>query len=263
MSMMTSKEFNAVIERYLRPITFPVAVKMSKSTEMPGKYRRATKIFGHQINICQGLSVARRYGWTVGFLKDDMGCAVSMLIFGFYEDPEFIKKGEIIYPGFTKTVEAAEIIQALQPKAPVGAIGSIVIGALDRVDFEPDLVLVYGTPAQIIRLVQSALYRDGGTIESRFSGRCACAQEFIYPFFRQQCNVIIPAQGERVYALTADEEVVFAIPSKHIESVAEGLEETHKSGAARFPTPFFGIHSKPDFPKRYEEVEKYCGMRPG
>jgi uncharacterized protein (DUF169 family) len=258
---MTNKEFNAVIERHIRPITFPVAVRISKDTGMPDQYRRATKIFGHRINICQGLSIARRYGWTIGFLKDDMGCAVSMLIFGFYEDPEFIKKGEIIYPGFTKTLEAGAIIQSLQPKAPVGSIGSIVIGPLDRADFDPDLVLVYGTPAQIIRLVQSALYRDGGTIESRFSGRCACAQEFIYPFFHQQCNVIIPAQGERVYALTADDEIVFTIPAKHIESVAEGIEETHKSGAAKFPTPFFGLQSLPSFPKRYEALERYCGIK--
>lgn len=258
---MTNKEFNTVIERYIRPITFPAAIKMSKGDSLPKEYRRPTKIFGYRINICQGLSIARRYGWTIGFLKDDMGCAVSMLIFGFYEDPEFVKKGEIIYPGFTKTLTAAAKIQSLQPKAPVGSIGSIVIGALDRVDFEPDLVLVYGTPAQVIRLVQSALYRDGGTIESRFSGRCACAQEFIYPFLQDRCNVIIPAQGERVYATTADDEIVFAIPKNHIESVAEGLEETHKSGAARFPTPFFGLQSLPSFPKRYEALEHYCGIK--
>lgn len=258
---MTNKEFNVLIERYIRPITFPVAVKLLKDTRLPDQYRRPTKIFGHRINLCQGLNIARRYGWTIGFSKEDMACSVSLLIFGFFDDPEYVKKGEIIYPGFVKTLAAGEKIQSLQPKAPVGSIGSIVLGALDRVDFEPDLVLVYGTPAQIIRLVQSALYRDGGTIESRFSGRCACSQEFIYPFFHQQCNVIIPAQGERVYALTTDDEVVFAIPAEYIESVAEGLEETHKSGAARFPTAFFGMHSEPIFPKRYEEVEKYCEMR--
>lgn len=258
---MTNKEFNVLINRYVRPITFPVAVRMSKDIELSDKCCRPTKVFGHRINICQGVNIARRYGWTIGFLKEDMACSVSLLLFGFFDDPEFIKKGEIIYPGFTKTLAAGEKIQSLQPKAPVGSIGSIVIGVLDNVDFEPDLVLVYGTPAQIVRLVQSALYREGGTIKSHFSGRCACAQEFIQPFFNQQCNVIIPAQGERVYALTTDDEVVFSIPGKYMESVAEGLEATHKSGAARFPTPFFGMRSKPIFPKRYEALEKYCGMR--
>ncbi len=259
---MTNEQIHAKIEQYIRPLTFPVGVKVAKEKSIPDRYRRPTKIIGHRINICQGVNMARRYGWSMGFAEEDMACPLSIPIFGFCEDPDFVTRGEIIYPDFTSTLEAAVKTQAAQPKAPVGSIGSILVGPLSQVDFEPDLVLVYGSPAQIIRMVQGALYHEGGAVESRFSGRCACAQEFIYPYLSQKCNVIIPAQGERLFAMTADDELVFSIPQSRIEAVLEGVEVTHKRGVSRIPTPFFGLRMKPEFPKRYQELAEFCGLSP-
>ncbi|MBM4272572.1 MAG: hypothetical protein FJ139_10545 [Deltaproteobacteria bacterium] len=257
---MTNDQVNSSIEKYIRPLTLPVAVRISQDRSIPENYRRPTRVFGYRINICQGVNMARRYGWTLGFLEDDMACPLSIPIFGFREDPDFVTRGEIIHPDFAKTVEAGARTQALQPRAPVGSIGSVLVAPLDRADFDADLILVYGNPAQIVRLIQSALYREGGAIESRFSGRCACAQEFIYPHLNQKCNVIIPAQGERLFAMTADDELVFSIPKSQIEAVLEGLEVTHKRGVARIPTPFFGLRMKPEFPKRYDELATFCGL---
>jgi uncharacterized protein (DUF169 family) len=257
---MNNEQINAAIEQYIRPLTFPVGIRISETTEIPDKYRSPVKVIGHRINICQGVNMSRRYGWNMGFTQEDMACPLSIPIFGFCEDPDFVTAGEIIHPDFTKTVEAGARTQAMQPKAPVGSIGSILMGPLNRVDFDPDLILVYGSPAQIIRLVQGALYREGGAIESRFSGRCACAQEFVYPHLTQKCNVIIPAQGERLFAMTADDELVFSIPKTQIEAVLEGIETTHTRGVSRIPTPFFGLRMKPEFPKRYEELALFCGL---
>lgn len=257
---MDNKELNRKIEQYIRPLTFPVGVKISSGRDLPDGYRRPQELFGHRINICQGVNMARRYGWNFGFLQEDMSCPLSILIFGFCEDPDFVTRGDIIYPDFTCSLEAAQKTQALQPKAPLGAIGSILIGPLSRIDFEPDLVFVYGTPAQIVRMVQGALYKEGGAIESRFSGRCACSQEFVYPYFSGKCNVVIPAQGERLFAMTTDEEMVFSIPAGQLNNVVEGLEITHKRGVSRMPTPYFGIRMEPEFPKRYQELAEYCGI---
>lgn len=256
---MTNQEVNRKIEQYIRPLTFPVAVKISAGRDIPEGYRRPTSLFGHRINICQGVNMARRYGWNFGFVHEDMACPLSIPIFGFCEDPDFVTRGEIIYPDFTCSLEAAQKTQAMQPKAPVGSIGSILVAPLGRADFEPDLILVYGSPAQVVRLVQGALYREGGAIESRFSGRCACAQEFINPYLSGKCNVIIPAQGERLFAMTADDELVFSIPRGQLESVVEGVEVTHKRGVSRIPTPFFGLRIEPEFPKRYQELAEFCG----
>ncbi len=61
--------------------------------------------------------------------------------------------------------------------------------------------------------------------------------------------------------MTADDELVFSVPSGEFENVARGLEITHKRGVSRVPTPFFGMRAKPVFPERYAELEEYCGIR--
>ena len=259
--MMTNEQMNSMIEQYVRPNTYPIAIRIHSEKIIPEKYRQPTKIYGHRINICQGVNIARRYGWNFVFTGEDMACPLSIPIFGFCEEPDFVTRGEIIFPDFTKTLEAAVKTQSIQPKVPAGSIGSILIGPLNRVDFEPDLVIVYGTPAQIVRLVQGSLYLEGGAIESRFSGRCACAQEFIHPYLSQNCNVIIPAQGERLFAMTVDEELCFSIPKSKLAGTLEGLEVTHKRGVARIPTPYFGLRMPAEFPKRYEELEKAVGTK--
>jgi uncharacterized protein (DUF169 family) len=258
---MDNAEFNQALETYLRPLTFPVGVKLLAQPELPAGYRRPAEAVGHRLNVCQGVNFARRYGWKMGFLRQDMACPLSLPIFGYVEDPDFVTRGEHIHPDFTSSLEAAARTQAAQPKAPLGSIAAILLGPLAKVDFTPDLVLVYGSPAQVVRLVQAALYQQGGALASSFSGRCACAQEFIQPWQSGRCNVVIPAQGERLFAMTADDEMAFAIPWAEAATVREGLTETHRRGVSRVPTPFFGMRMEPQFPERYAELERRCGLR--
>lgn len=259
--MTLTERLNATLNEYIRPATFPVAIKVSKDENLPSGVRRPQKLFGHRINICQGITLVRRIGWTLGFLKEDHACALSFVILGFVEEPDFAKSGHVVYPLYTETPEAGAKTQSSTPKMPVGEINSIILAPLHRADFEPDIVLIYGNAAQIARLVQGALYKEGGFIKSRFAGRCACGGEIVVPLTQQRCNIIIPGGGERIFALTADDELVFAVPNSKIESLIEGIVGTHKTGVARMPTPFFGARVKPEFPGSYSELEKYCGLR--
>ncbi|HSW35831.1 MAG TPA: DUF169 domain-containing protein, partial [Candidatus Limnocylindrales bacterium] len=129
-----------------------------------------------------------------------------------------------------------------------------------KADFDADVVLVYGNAAQVIRLVQGALYFNGGKIDSSFTGRGACGSEVVVPYQTGQCKVIIPGGGERVFAHTADDELLFAIPAGELANVAAGVEATHNNGIARIPTPFMGMRCKPVFPEKYTAVAKQFGI---
>jgi uncharacterized protein (DUF169 family) len=259
--MEANQELNNVFNEYLRLATYPVAIKVSSEEVLPPKVKSAKAMFSYPINICQGITLARRAGRTIGFLEEDHACGLSILIFGYKEDPDFALAGNTIYPLYAKTPEAGAKTQAATPKMEIGGIKSIVVAPLHRADFEPDLVLIYGNGAQIVRLVQGALYNEGGAIESQFMGRCSCGAYIVKPLQTQKCNVIVPGGGERVFALTADDEIAFVIPASQLQNVTEGLIGTHKSGVARIPTPFFGISARPVFPPSYTELDKYCGLK--
>lgn len=259
--MCFQREFNQVVEEYIRPLTYPVAVKLLKNDEpFPEKTRFPAKMAGCRWALCQGIAMSRRVGWTVGFRKEDHSCVLALMMFGYEEEPEAVKNGEIVYPYYAETVEAGRRTQEGTPRLPLDAVTGIVTAPLSKADFTADVVLVYGNSAQIIRMVQGALYRQGGKIESAFTGRGACGSEIIVPYQTQECKVILPGGGERVYAHTADDELVFAIPACKLEDVAAGVVTTHKSGIARIPTPFAGMRAQPQYPEKYQEVAKMFGI---
>lgn len=259
--MCRQREFLKTVEEYIRPLTFPVAVKLVKKGEVfPEKVRYPQPATGYRWALCQGIAMARRVGWTVGFKREDHSCIVAMMMFGYEEEPEAVKNGEVVYPYYAETAEAGRKTQEGTPRLALDTLDGVVAAPLFKANFEADVVLVYGNSAQIIRLVQGALYRNGGKIESAFTGRGACGSEIIIPYQTQECKVIIPGGGERVFAHTADDELVFAVPACKLDDVAAGVEATHKSGIARIPTPFLGMRGKPLYPDKYYEVAKLFGI---
>ncbi len=258
----TCQKLNAALNQYIRPISFPVAVKfLKKGEELPPKTKVPAKDFGYPIAFCQGMSLARKYGWAIAFHQEDQACPLAQVILGHKEEPDFVKDGSLVKPLYAGNDEAAVKTQASTPKMPQADTYAILLAPLDKSDFEPDVVVVYANAAQVTRMVQGALYNTGGYIESRFAGRGACGAEVVVPYVQDKCNVIIPGGGERVFALTGDDELAFAMPASKIQDVIEGLAATHKGGVARIPTIVAGLNTRPNFPPYYHELEKYCGLR--
>ncbi|UMZ73464.1 DUF169 domain-containing protein [Natranaerofaba carboxydovora] len=260
--MTDLKQVNDALNSYLRPATFPVAVKISQAEDdFPPKTKHPGKHIGHRVALCQGMSIARRIGWRVGFSKDDHACAIAIMIFGHEEEPEMVKNGEVVYPYYTSSKEAGQKTQEITPRAEKDSIKSITMAPLEKADFDPDVIVVYGNAAQITRLVQGSLFHSGGKIDSSFSGRGACGSSILIPYQTKECKVTIPGGGERIFAHTTDEELCFSIPKDKIDDTIDGLIKTHQNGIARVPTPFYGLFSKPDFPDKYKELEEKFNMK--
>jgi hypothetical protein len=93
---------------YIRPQTFPVAVKMCESLEgLPESVKRPRKDFGYRISGCQGISMARKYGWNVAMSKDDLFCA-GMIIMGFVKPGEYFSGRLWMDGGYAETLEGAK-----------------------------------------------------------------------------------------------------------------------------------------------------------
>lgn len=256
------KYANETLDKYIRPLTFPIAVRFFKEgEELPPKTKIPRKAFGNPITMCQGVTLCRRFGWTLGFYKDDQSCSVSQVCLGYCEEPDFVKDGSLCKPLYNGNDEAAALTQAMTPKMPAADTHCIVLCPLDKCEFEPDVILVYGSGAQIIRLVQGSLYKCGGAVESRFMGRGACGSEVTVPMTTDKVNVIIPGGGERVFGLCGDDEIAFAMPKSKIKDVCDGVIAVHKGGVARIPTPFAGLTNRPAMPPYYAKLEEYCGLK--
>jgi len=173
---------------------------------------------------------------------------------GFEKEIPFYKEGNLCENMVTATKEAGAKTEAAVPKFEYGRYQAILIGPVGRANYKPDVILIYGDSAQVMRLVHAALYEKGGTLTSNFMGRYDCADYTAGVLHSGKCQVILPCNGDRVFGIAQDFEMAFAIPYPQIDKIIIGLQGTHKGGV-RYPIPFF-MNWEATFPPKYVELEK-------
>jgi uncharacterized protein (DUF169 family) len=248
-----NKTLAATIDEYVRPATFPVAVKFLRKGEAPPpNARRPLADLQRHVTVCQGWAIARRYGWTTVLRAEDMKCPLGALVAGFAAPNAFYEEGNLCAGMYTADEQAGARTEAAVAKFDPGEIDGIVFGPLARVEFQPDVVIVYGNAAQVMRLVAAALYNHGGRVASSFAARMDCSDHLVVPLRTDEPQVILPCNGDRIFAGAQDEEMAYTTPWSKVAELVSGLEGTQKGGI-RYPIPSF-LTYEPKMPKKYEEL---------
>lgn len=262
MDQAANREMAEYISNELRLKTLPIGAKFLKTAaELPPKARRPSVVLGKRVTICQCVTMARTYGWTVGITRDDVICVAAMIVFGFTpaEDPVGTLSElfcEIAYAGSVegarREVESVDMLKRDEYEA-------IALAPLEKGLFEPDSVVIYGNPAQIMRIVQALVYSKQRRIPGNFGGKIECAEYLISPFRTQAPRVSIPGMGDRIFSMTQDDEMVFSFPGALLEDLVKGLRESGKKVGARYPVTFYQ-NFQPEFPKQHKDLAKSLGL---
>ncbi|MCX5893813.1 MAG: DUF169 domain-containing protein [Deltaproteobacteria bacterium] len=230
-------------------------------SSLPEKTRRPSQVFGKRVTICQGVTMARIYGWSVALTKDDLICIPGMLAFGFTPatDP-ILELGQLFCEtGFHQSIGPALKDVEKLPHFEPQEVGAIYLCPLERLALQPDVVVVYGNPAQLNRLIQAATYSLGERVSGEFGGKVECASYLIGPYRRGGFVVTIPGQGDRMFSMTQDDELVLSFPLKYLEGLLVGLKEAARKIGARYPITVYQNFT-PAFPAPYLERAKKWGI---
>ncbi|RLA87160.1 MAG: hypothetical protein DRG40_01070 [Deltaproteobacteria bacterium] len=234
------RELGGKLRELVRLLSMPVAVKLLKGKEPPAGARRPLRDLGVKMAPCQGAAMARRYGWTVAFGREDVGCGIAAHTYGW----ERVKGEEGAIDFFFRMRYAVdrdaarEIVEGF-PLLELGDDLVVVYSPLERTKVEPDVVLIYANPAQMMRLIHGATYHTGKPLGGSFSGRAAsCTEGVIGAYLGRDTRVVVPGNGDRVWATCQDDEMILAVHASRIRELVEGLEETHKGGI-RYPIPAY------------------------
>jgi uncharacterized protein (DUF169 family) len=241
------------LNKYLRLATFPIGVKLlEKSDELKeiGRIKRPQR----KIALCQIFSYSRYYGWTMGLTEEDNICPLAEIAVGFVKPYDMFLNGNFFVGRYHETQEGAKKTSELIPKMPYGKVSAIVSGALERIDYDPDLVLIYGNSAQMLRIIQSALWKEGGRITLSTFGDAVCADTITNAYLTGKLQIALPCLGDRRFGLAMDSDLIASIPLRAIDSLIEGLEATHKAGS-RYPIPY-EICTPEFFAKMRPQIEK-------
>ena len=231
------------LEDILRPHTYPLAVKLVKDkSEFPQGTRRPEQ----KLALCQALTLSRRYGWTIGVTEKDSGCPAVNLAYGWTKiiDEQTLAQF-FLEAGYSSDETAAKTIVKNIDRLEPGKYEAVIISPLTRTKIVPDVILVYGNPAQIMRLIQGAMCKEGKKVKSELAGITAsCIGGIVRTFKTFEYQVVVPGNGDRVFAVTHDDEMIFAIPAAKANDIVVDMRAQR---FAKYPIPLV-MRMPPPFP---------------
>jgi len=230
------KDIYSNLNKYLLLATYPVGIKLLKD-ESEFEQFNYLKRPEEKIALCQIFSYSRYYGWTMGCTKEDNICPLANISLGFEKPYPLYEEGAFFIGRYNATKEGAKKTTATIPLIEEHKYSAIVSGALHRVDYDPDIIMIWGNTAQIMRLIQASLWKEGGRFYMSTFCDGVCADIISEVYITNKMQVAFPCLGDRRFGLAKDSDLIASIPKDLIGEILEGLEKTHKGGT-RFPIPY-------------------------
>ena len=147
------------MEQLLRLKAFPVAFKMLEKKEdlktIPFLRRSDQKV-----TLCQLITQVRSFDWTVGAILDDFIFPGCPSIIGLTDVPDTYKDGTFRSIVWVATKEDGKKYEASVPRLPLGRYEAVAMAPLVYNPFEPDIVLIYANPAQMMLLINALQFED-------------------------------------------------------------------------------------------------------
>ncbi|MHA1130180.1 MAG: DUF169 domain-containing protein, partial [Candidatus Helarchaeota archaeon] len=218
----------------LRLLTFPVALKFFKDlSEVPEQAQQPSKSMGQQITLCQSFTMARRWGAHLAMTVEDNLCYTSSLVHQWEEISVPVKDiiTSQVKSGYHKDLNAELAVQAAFAEfASKKAFEKIkdhkgfVVSPLTRTVIIPDVILLYGDPAQITHTVHALSYEGKYLVQSAFIGYGeSCLKGVLLPYISKKPQVVLPGTGDRTLGLTKEEEMAIGFPGKLLFYIVDNL----------------------------------------
>jgi len=256
--MRTSRDWGKLVRRMellMRLKSFPVAFKLLEKKEALAEVPFLRRM-NHKVTLCQLITIVRTYDWTVGADLDDFISPMCPSIIGLTALPEVVRDGTFRSIVWTKTREDGRKFENSIPRLPAGKYQAAALAPLVYNPFDPDIVLIYGNPAQMILLINALQFEDYEVMEFYCVGESSCSDVIARCYLRGKPSLSIPCYGERRYGHAQDDELVMALPAGMMEKALRGLEALYKRGV-RYPIS----HAGAELDVTYAFPMSYSGMK--
>ena len=235
-------ELTREMERLLHLRTYPVAYKRLEKVEELEKIPKVRR-FDRNFTFCQIPTLVRRGGWTIGVTRDNLGerCARINGLAATTEE-EVSREATGFATTWFSTVEEARKQMAVYPLVPPGE--ALVLAPLASGKFDPDVILIYGNPAQLMLLMNGLQFKDYERFQFFFIGEGACADGLAQCYTSGKPALAIPCLGERRFGGVTEDELVLALPPGMMGKAVEGLQALWGRGL-RYPIMYLGPECDP------------------
>jgi uncharacterized protein (DUF169 family) len=218
--MNLTKKDLAVLDKFAFD-TPPVGVKFS--AKQPDKIERLAE----KMAFCEMLKKAQQ-GYAFFADGENHTCDAGLYVLGQADSPGPFISGEFgarlqIFEG----PRSASRLYLHIPKIKREVVHYVAFSPLDKLSFDPDLLVVLADTDQTEILLRAMSYRTGEMWESKFTAAIGCAWTYIYPYLTGKLNYSVTGLGHGMKRrkLFPEGRQMISIPFDLLPSMLQTLQD--------------------------------------
>ena len=242
--MNTTRDWEKPVRRLellMRLKSFPVAFKLLEDERALSEIPFVRRL-SHKSTLCQLINLVRNFDWTVGADLDDFMGDMCPSIIGLADLPEYMSDGTFRSIVWTRSRADGKKYESSIPRIPTGRYQAVVMAPLVYNPFDPDIVLIYANPAQMMLLINSLQFEDYEVMQFYCVGESSCSDAIARCYLTGKPSLTIPCYGERRYGHAQDDELAIALPAETLDKALRGMEALYTRGI-RYPISYAGAET--------------------
>lgn len=180
------------------------------------------------LSFCEMLVEAQHMNTPFYFGTENNETCVGKILLGMEDMEPFAESGQIgdrleIF----QEPRANYIFYQYVPKFDKGVVNYVAFSSLDKLSFEPDVLIITATPSQAEIVMRAMTFSTGELYTSKTTPVMGCAWLYIYPFQTGKVNYILPdmVHGMKGRELLAEGSILISIPYQWIPVITQNLKE--------------------------------------
>jgi len=213
--------------------TEPVAVFLLPPGPVNPAFDGFAKVTGHR--YCQ-LLMRARHGESLRLDPDGLACPAAASAFGFRPLPEGLATGKgLVGFGIVAELGTGKAMFDGMTRLPAGSLEGIAVCPLGAAPAAPDVVVVEGSPEQLMWLALADLNLAGG---KRRRGETAvlqatCVDATVIPHVEQRLNFSLGCYGCREATDMGAHETILGFPGASLDGIVAALEHLNEKAVGR------------------------------
>jgi uncharacterized protein (DUF169 family) len=179
-----------------------------------------------QLDFCEMLVEAQN-GKAFYVTKDDFTCIGAILLGMTEGDPRY-ESGRIGPKlGVFKEDRANRRVYQYLPRLPKKSINYLAFAPLDKMTFEPDILIIMANNSQAEIFIRAWSYTTGEVWKARGTTVAGCAWIYLYPYLNGEINFTVTGFGFGMKArlLFPENRILLTIPWERLAGVLKNLAE--------------------------------------
>ncbi len=178
--------------------------------------------------LCEMLKEAHQRGAPFYFTRDNENCVGKSFLGMVGESPPPSDGGLLgvkleIFQEPHANIRLRRFVYTMEP----GAVNYVAMSPLDKLTFEPDLLIIMANPGQAEIVLRAMTYSTGEMYESKATLVGGCSWLYVYPYLSGKVNYTITglAYGMKGRQVFPEGLMLISIPHNWIPTITRNLNE--------------------------------------